>query len=220
MQLRTVIFRVVGAAVLLFRNSSVAFEIRPNINVGTVIQPFLSSFSTTTARDTTISTPTNMTSWIQPRLTALYEVADIDALQSAFGQLFSAECEVLVAHAAQPLQTFKDTLVSRRAFVKNVTATVAWGDVISTNDDKPDQPSVVAGSLVVTRFLPFRVRVTQAQIKTHINFSARIEQDASVEADEQGEQRRITSFYYTSVDKTPPIHFAVPRAANEGGSDE
>lgn len=36
---------------------------------------------------------------------------------------------------------------------------------------------------------------------------------------QEGDQRRITSFYYTSVDKTPPIHFAVPRAAAaEGGS--
>lgn len=44
----------------------------------------------------------------------------------------------------------------------------------------------------------------------------RIEQGADVE---DGDRRRITSFYYTSVDKTPPIHFAVPRAVKEVGVD-
>lgn len=44
----------------------------------------------------------------------------------------------------------------------------------------------------------------------------RIEQDASVQ---EGDQRRITSFYQTSVDRTPPIHFSVPRTAQEGGSN-
>lgn len=40
----------------------------------------------------------------------------------------------------------------------------------------------------------------------------RIERDANAQSDDQ---RRITSFYYTSVDRTPPIHFTVPRAAQE-----
>ncbi|KAF8845578.1 hypothetical protein BDN67DRAFT_986730 [Paxillus ammoniavirescens] len=159
-----------------------------------------------------------MTSWIQPRLTGVYEAADDDAFQSSFGQLFSANCELRIDHAVHPLQTFKDDLASRRAAAKNVT--VAWDDVISTNDDKPDQPSVVAGSLVVTRSLPFRIRAAPAQRNTHIKFSAKIEQDASVQADEQNDQRRIISFYYTSVDRTPPIHFAVPRTVKEGGSDK
>ena len=48
------------------------------------------------------------------------------------------------------------------------------------------------------------------------DLSRRIEQDANVQGDDQ---RRITSFYYTSVDRTPPIHFAIPRAAQEDGSD-
>ncbi|KAG8218302.1 hypothetical protein J3R82DRAFT_3916 [Butyriboletus roseoflavus] len=157
------------------------------------------------------STSTNATSWIQSRLTALYEGP---SLQDVFDQAFSPTCEVRLSHVAHPLQTFKDDLASRRAAATHVSVT--WGaDFISTNDDdKSEQPAVVTGALVVTRSLPFRIRVGPAQRHTHVHFSAKIERDASVQGDDQ---RRITSFYYTSVDRTPQIHFAVPRGAKEGG---
>ncbi|KAH0839580.1 hypothetical protein J3R83DRAFT_496 [Lanmaoa asiatica] len=155
-------------------------------------------------------TSTNATSWIQSRLTALYEDTNF---QDAFDQAFSPACEVRLNHAVHPIQEFKENFVSRRAAATHMS--VAWNaDLISTNDDKPEQPTVVAGVLVVTRSLPFRIRVTAAQIQTHIHFSAKIEQDASVQ---DGDQRRITSFYYTSVDRSPPIHLFVPPPAQEGG---
>ncbi|KAI9575046.1 hypothetical protein HD554DRAFT_2166488 [Boletus coccyginus] len=157
------------------------------------------------------STP-NATSWIQLRLTALYE--DVSA-QDAFDRAFSPACEVRLNHDVHSLQSLKDDLASRRVAATHVS--VAWdANVVSTNDDNPEEPAVVAGALVVTRFLPFRIRVSPAQRRTHVHFSARIEQDASAQ---DGDRRRITSFYYTSVDRTPPIHFPVPRAAQEGGSD-
>jgi hypothetical protein len=144
MQFRTIIFRA-GAAVVLFRSTSVAFtKIRLNLNAGTAIQSLFSSFSTITSPDAAIPVPTNMASWIQPRLTGVYEAAGDDAFQSSFGQLFSSNCELRIDHAVHPLQTFKDDLASRRTAVKNVT--VAWDDVISTNDDKPDQVSSQIGS--------------------------------------------------------------------------
>ncbi|KAF8556276.1 hypothetical protein OG21DRAFT_1409338 [Imleria badia] len=158
------------------------------------------------------STVPNATSWIHSRLTALYEDVSV---QDAFDQAFSPACEVRLNHDVHLLQSFKDELASRRAAATHVS--VAWdANVISTNDDTPDQPAVVAGALVVTRSLPFRIRVSPAQRHTHVHFSAKIEQDAGAQG---GDQRRITSFYYTSVDRTPPIHFAVPRAAQGGGSD-
>ncbi|KAF9246858.1 hypothetical protein BU15DRAFT_69718 [Melanogaster broomeanus] len=165
-----------------------------------------------------MSAPPNTTSWIQSRLGAVYEVAEEGAFQSSFDQLFSPNCEVRVDHEVHPLQTFRGELMSRRAAAQSVA--VAWDDagggIISTNDDDPNLPSVVAGSLVVTRSLRWLIRAAPAQRMTHINFSAKIEQDASVQADEQGDRRRVTSFYYTSVDRVPPIHLAVPRSAKEG----
>ncbi|KIJ70382.1 hypothetical protein HYDPIDRAFT_78309 [Hydnomerulius pinastri MD-312] len=167
-----------------------------------------------------MTSSSDMTSWIQSRLTAVYEAADDDAFQSSFDQIFSSNCEVRVDHVVHPLQTLKDNLMSRRAAVKGVT--VAWDseNLISTNDNKLDEPSVVAGSLVVTRSLPFRIRAAPAQRNTHINFSAKIEQDTTLQADVQGDRRRVTSFYHTSVDRTPPIHFAVPQTNKEMGAEK
>jgi len=163
--------------------------------------------------------------WIQSHLTALYE-SDVAAVQDAFDRTFSPLCEIRLNHDVQPLQTFRDDVAARRTAATHVN--VAWGlnsntgsshaggGVISTNEDKPEEPAVVAGALVVTRSLPFRVRVSPAQRQTYIYFSAKIERDPGVQG---GDPRRIMSFYYTSLDKTPPIHFAVPRAAQAGGSE-
>lgn len=81
------------------------------------------------------STSTNATSWIQSRLTALYEGT---SLQDTFDQAFSPACKVRLDHVVHPLQMFKGDLASRRAAATHVS--VAWGaDLISTNDDKPGQ---------------------------------------------------------------------------------
>ncbi|KAH7888105.1 hypothetical protein F5I97DRAFT_1806643 [Phlebopus sp. FC_14] len=155
----------------------------------------------------------SMTPWLQSRLSALYEAPDDDAFQKAFDRAFSSTCEMRLDHAAQRLEYFRADLDSRRIACKNTT--VRWENLTSTSDepDKASAPSVVAGSLVVTRFLPFRIRASPAQRNSHINFSAKIEQEVTAQADEQGDRHRITSFYYTSVDSTPPIHLSVPRAA-------
>lgn len=80
------------------------------------------------------STP-NATSWIQSRLTALYE--DVSA-QDAFDRAFSPACEVRLNHDVHSLQSLKDDLASRRVAATHVS--VAWdADVVSTNDDNPEE---------------------------------------------------------------------------------
>jgi len=80
------------------------------------------------------STP-NATSWIQSRLTALYE--DVSS-QDAFDRAFSPACEVRLNHDVHPLQAIKDDLASRRAAATHVS--VAWdANVISINDDNPEE---------------------------------------------------------------------------------
>ncbi|KAF9246856.1 hypothetical protein BU15DRAFT_57822 [Melanogaster broomeanus] len=130
-----------------------------------------------TSRDATMSPPPNTTSFghQQSRLGAVYEVAEEGAFQSSFDQLFSPNCEVRVDHEVHPLQTFRGELMARRAAAQSVA--VAWDDagggIISTNDDDPNLPSVVAGSLVVTRSLRWLIRAAPAQRMTHIHFSAK-----------------------------------------------
>lgn len=101
------------------------------LNLNTAQAPLL--FHTVIAMSNT-SAP-NATSWIQSRLTALYEGAGV---QDAFDRAFSPACEVRLNHAVRPLQTFKDDLASRRAAATHVS--VAWDEnAISTNDDEPDE---------------------------------------------------------------------------------
>lgn len=90
------------------------------------------------------NTSTNTTSWIQSRLASLYEATDAN-FHNAFDQTFSPACEVRLDHATHPLQTFRDDLTSRRAAAIRVS--VAWNaDLISTNDDKPEQVRAAGGN--------------------------------------------------------------------------
>ncbi|OJA11560.1 hypothetical protein AZE42_12374, partial [Rhizopogon vesiculosus] len=135
----------------------------------------------------------------QSRLGALYEARENEAFVSTFDAVFSPSCEVRVNHTPSTVDAFKEGVLSHRS-----------ADAGS---------SVVAGTLIVSRNMNFRIRAAPAQRQTHINFSARVEQDPSIQADEHDDHRRITSFYHTSVDKTPPIHLATPHAATHGKED-
>lgn len=57
-------------------------------------------------------------------------------------------------------------------------------------------------------FRPFRGPETGVYIYTH-----RLEPLPSIEEGGGRRTRRFTSFYYTLVDKVPPIHFAVPHVS-------
>ncbi|KAG0704585.1 hypothetical protein DFH29DRAFT_911056 [Suillus ampliporus] len=148
-------------------------------------------------------------SWTQSRLGALYEVREDEAFASAFDVVFSPSCEVRVNHTPSTLDTFRESVLSRKAASRGVA--LSWENLISTGDN-PDEPSVVSGTLIITRSMMFLIRAAPAQRLTYINFSARVErvESSGVQADENDDRRRITSLYHTSVDKVPPIHFAKP----------
>ncbi|KAG1747732.1 uncharacterized protein EDB91DRAFT_1245220 [Suillus paluster] len=151
----------------------------------------------------------DLISWTQSRLGAFYEAREEEAFASAFNAVFSPSCEVRVNHAPSTLDAFRDSISLRKAASRGVT--LSWENVICTGDN-PDEPSVVAGTLIITRSMMFLIRAAPAQRLTYINFSARVEplEPSGVQADENDDRRRITSLYHTSVDKVPPIHFVTP----------
>ncbi|KAG0704592.1 hypothetical protein DFH29DRAFT_801610 [Suillus ampliporus] len=153
-------------------------------------------------------------SWTQSRLGALYEAREDEPFASAFDAVFSPSCEVRVNHTPSTLDAFRDSVLSRKAANRGVT--LSWDNLISTGDN-PDEPSVVAGTLIIARSMMFLIRAAPAQRLTYINFSARVEllESSGVQADENDDRRRITSLYHTSVDKVPPIHFAKPHPVNQ-----
>jgi len=113
--------------------------------------------------------------------------------------------------------------MKRRA--AGVSASVKWENymVVPKDGDNPDEAGIVAGFLVVTRSLKFRIRAAPAQLQTILTLNSKIEQDVTAEGDEDGDRRRIVHLFMTLVDKRPPIHFAHPRAnqgRNEGAVEQ
>ncbi|KAG2031899.1 hypothetical protein BDR03DRAFT_1015696 [Suillus americanus] len=153
-------------------------------------------------------------SWTQSHLGALYEAREDEVFANAFDNAFSPSCEVRVNHAPSTLDALRDSVSSRKVAARGVA--LSWENVISTGNS-PDEPSVVAGTLIITRSMMFRVRAAPAHRLTHIKFSAKVErlEDSNVQADENDDPRRITSLYLTSVDIVPPIHFATPHPVGQ-----
>ncbi|KAG1874310.1 hypothetical protein F4604DRAFT_1582237 [Suillus subluteus] len=153
-------------------------------------------------------------SWTQSHLGALYEAREDEVFANAFDTAFSPSCEVRVNHAPSTLDALRDSVSSRKVATRGVA--LSWENVISTGNS-PDEPSVVSGTLIITRSMMFRVRAAPAHRLTHINFSAKVErlEDSNVQADENDDPRRITGLYLTSVDIVPPIHFATPRPVGQ-----
>ncbi|KAI6128404.1 hypothetical protein EDD16DRAFT_1548399, partial [Pisolithus croceorrhizus] len=153
---------------------------------------------------------TSVASWIQSNLTTLFQSTgapgNVEA-EPSFDQIFSPNCEIRRNHEALDLSTLKGDVTSQAAGSQR--ADVKWEQVISTKNDGPDDSSIVAGAFTVTRVMPFRIRASLAQRVVYVQFSAKVEPQRSGVDD----GRHITSFYYTVVDKTPPIHFARPHVA-------
>ncbi|KAI6105378.1 hypothetical protein F5141DRAFT_1123228 [Pisolithus sp. B1] len=142
---------------------------------------------------------TSVASWIQSNLTTLFQSTgapgNVEA-EPSFDQIFSPNCEIRRNHEALDLSTLKGDVTSQAAGSQR--ADVKW-----------EQSSIVAGAFTVTRVMPFRIRASLAQRVVYVQFSAKVEPQRSGVDD----GRHITSFYYTVVDKTPPIHFARPHVA-------
>ncbi|EGO00658.1 hypothetical protein SERLA73DRAFT_133625 [Serpula lacrymans var. lacrymans S7.3] len=151
-----------------------------------------------------------LSSWVQSRLSAVYEAAEDDAFYKAFDAVFSPSCQVTHNHASISRDALKDALFSRRA--ASIGAQVKWDDNVITAaaEKNSNEAGIVAGSFVVQTSMKFRIRAAPAQRQTLLHFSAKVEQDDAVAADETGDRRRIISFLYTTLDRTPPIHFQVP----------
>ncbi|KAL4075646.1 hypothetical protein V8B97DRAFT_160886 [Scleroderma yunnanense] len=146
-----------------------------------------------------------------------FEASAVSLEESQFvlDELFSPDCEVRRDHELQDLIELKEELIGRKAAARS--SNVKFEQIISTNDDRPDEPAVVAGVIVVTRYMPFLIRASPAQRLTHLYFSAKLE---PLYGELGGSnRRRFTSFYYTLVDKVPPIRFAMPHHPWEDEED-
>ncbi|KIM72864.1 hypothetical protein PILCRDRAFT_829531 [Piloderma croceum F 1598] len=162
----------------------------------------------------------DLTTWAQRHISAIYEAQSEDDLHNAFEAAFSPSLETFVNHEQMSRESIKDDMVQRRAAA--ISSSVKWENVmvVPKNPEKPDEAGIVAGFLIITRSLRFRIRVSHAQLLTTLTINAKIEQDATAVADEHGDRRRIVHLFMTMEDKRAPIHFPHQRLANSGENDD
>ncbi|EIW82447.1 hypothetical protein CONPUDRAFT_81921 [Coniophora puteana RWD-64-598 SS2] len=175
-----------------------------------------------------MSTPVDHATWLQSHLTTLCESESEDSFHGSFDSVFAPGCQVIVNHTPASIDEFKDQL--RTNLGASVSAKTSWENVITASPRSPsednqessqgvtsDQASIVAAFVTITRSMKFRIRAAPAQRQSLVHLSAKIEGNGTEEAD----GRRITSLLWTSVERTPPIHFPTPHAvAAQTGSQE
>lgn len=203
----------------------------------------------------TMSTSCDLTTWAQKHISAIFEARSDDDLHHSFDAAFSSSSEIFVNHEQLSREWMREDMIKRRGAA--ISASVKWENVmvVPNDQDKPyevlywcvqcvqqilmkcGQAGIVAGFLIVTRALKFRIRVSPAQLQTIITINAkyfvyslwqmkalirsnRIEQDAAAVADEHGDRRRIVHLFMTMTDKRPPIHFPHPRSTNPEDAEQ
>jgi len=139
----------------------------------------------------TMSDSCDLTTWAQRHISAIYEAQSEDDLHHAFEAAFSPSLETFVNHERVSRESIKDDMVQRRGAA--ISSSVKWENVMAVPKDreKPDevhflckiclrhilmlcgQAGIVAGFLIVTRSLRFRIRVSHAQLLTILTINAK-----------------------------------------------
>jgi len=157
-------------------------------------------------------TTTTLTSWVQTLLTALYESSSTtqpSEFQSSFDAVFSSGAQFFVNYEPVARDAFKEDM-EKRAFAAT-RISVEWKEVmeVAKADNNAHGIGTVAGCIVITRSMKFRIRAAPAQSNTNIVFIAKVERDPTIQS---GDPRRIVHIHQASVDKAAPIHL-------HGGND-
>jgi hypothetical protein len=138
-----------------------------------------------------MSTESDLTTWAHQHISAIYEANSDHDLRKAFENTFSPSSEFFVNHQRVSRESMKEDMTKRRAAC--VSASVKWENsmVVPKDGDKPDevcsyvtrnqnftlilccQAGIVAGFLVVTRSLKFRIRAAPAQLQTILTVNAK-----------------------------------------------
>ncbi|KAF9269893.1 hypothetical protein L218DRAFT_992573 [Marasmius fiardii PR-910] len=144
---------------------------------------------------------TSLTEWAQSKLNNMFELSrqSSEDLQAHFNTTFSPNAQILMNHVPISAPEFQKRISESSGGTAKVS--VEWKDVMEDS-----QAGIVAGFLVLTRSMVFRIRAAPAQNHTFLNISAKIEEDSSAQPDEHGDKRRIVHLVYTSVTKPAAVH--------------
>ncbi|KAJ7592427.1 hypothetical protein C8J56DRAFT_928647 [Mycena floridula] len=150
--------------------------------------------------------PQSLTEWLQTNLTGRYfeKKEEGDQANAAAPVVFAPNAQIFLNHVSTSIEEYQQ---HHERNLMTSGATVEWKDVIEVPDSeeegKAHEAGIVAGFLVVTRSMKFKVRATAAKSQTLITLSAKIEQSGE---DSEPDKRRIVQLFHTAAQKAVPIH--------------
>ncbi|THU90352.1 hypothetical protein K435DRAFT_728446 [Dendrothele bispora CBS 962.96] len=153
------------------------------------------------------NTTPSLTDWAKTRIGSLYELhstsgEEQQAQQTGAGLVFAPNVQIFHNHKQTSPEDFQKEISQTFG---SVGSSVEWKECVEVPGED-SREGIVAGFLVVTRTLKFRIRAGPAKNNTFVSFSAKIEEDANSEADGQGDRRRIVQLFHTSSSKAAPVH--------------
>ncbi|KAJ4496797.1 hypothetical protein C8R41DRAFT_918055 [Lentinula lateritia] len=174
----------------------------------------------------------SLTKWVQSQFSGLYEHpspdtsdnaqdTDTNTTRSRIQSMFTPTAQIYLNHTGPvPLEEFTKNL--EQTFGTNKTE-VEWKECFEVPDNNKEEKDdnhevvegetgIVAGYLIITRTLKFRIRATPAKNYTHVSLSAKIAregtrvQGSDRSEEKSGDSRRIVQLFYTSASKAAPVH--------------
>ncbi|KAJ3932998.1 MAG: hypothetical protein NXY57DRAFT_893072 [Lentinula lateritia] len=158
----------------------------------------------------------SLTKWVQSQFSGLYEHpspdtsdnaqdTDTNTTRSRIQSMFTPTAQIYLNHTGPvPLEEFTKNL--EQTFGTNKTE-VEWKECFEVPDNNKEEKDdnhetgIVAGYLIITRTLKFRIRATPAKNYTHVSV-----QGSDRSEEKSGDSRRIVQLFYTSASKAAPVH--------------
>lgn len=120
----------------------------------------------------------SLITWFQALIQQLYDVSQQTNILGVLSGVFGDDASIILNHVPVTLKEFSDQLTARRAAA--VSEVVEWKDIQDLTVEEGETAAstapteeIIAGCYIVTRSLRFRIRVTPAQSKSHVVFSAK-----------------------------------------------
>ncbi|KIL63781.1 hypothetical protein M378DRAFT_11871 [Amanita muscaria Koide BX008] len=139
-----------------------------------------------------------LTTWFQGEIDKLYKIPQQADFDAEFARLFTSDARIILDHVPVSVDELRSTLAASQFAA--VSQEVEWKDIQEKKVNEKDGESneeIVAGCYIVTRSLKFRIRVTPAQTKSHVVFSAKIRAHSG--------HKKLTEFFITIITKPVPV---------------
>ncbi|EIN06368.1 hypothetical protein PUNSTDRAFT_121615 [Punctularia strigosozonata HHB-11173 SS5] len=148
-----------------------------------------------------MASPSDLQSWAQNQLAAVYNAASDEDFDAAVERTFSQDAQIEIDGKAYGLSEAKEAFGIQRKPGVSTKNDFAWEQepkslAATAEGGNADE---VTGSILLTHHMKFRIRAAPAQTQTVINFHAKVSGEGSA--------RRIVSLKESIEGRQVPIRF-------------